>query len=70
MFENVDLSEIEKVNVKSKSELYSHMLSGEPIKTSKLTLRYLPNTDPIALIEAKQALLLQRLYMDELYVSV
>ncbi|MEG0529689.1 MAG: DNA gyrase subunit A, partial [Bacilli bacterium] len=46
------VSEIEKVNVKSKSELYSHMLSGEPIKTSKLTLRYLPNTDPIALIEA------------------
>lgn len=67
MFENVDLSEIDKVNVKSKSELYSHMLSGEPIKTSKLTLRYLPNTDPIALIEAKRDLLLQRLYMDELY---
>ncbi len=67
MFEDVDLSEIDKADVKSKPELYSHMFSGEPIKTSKLTLRYLPNTDPIALIEAKRDLLLQRLYMDELY---
>lgn len=65
MFENISSDDTDKITGKKFSELGEYLYSGNVIKLSQLSIRYLPNINSISLIETKQSLLLHRLYSDE-----
>lgn len=65
MFENISPDDTDKITGRKFSELGEYLYSGNVIKLSQLSIRYLPNINSISLIETKQSLLLHRLYSDE-----
>ncbi|MCM4610684.1 T3SS effector EspW, partial [Escherichia coli] len=65
MFENISSDDTDKITGRKFSELGEYLYSGNVIKLSQLSIRYLPNISSISLIETKQSLLLHRLYSDE-----